>query len=608
MAQFPLVQWATLAALMAILAGCVPVTQPAFAYPVTVIPTECPLRVPDELEEGQTIVCGRLRLPQDRSDPQGLQVELPFALVEAESAHPEPDPLVYVVGGPGGSALAEFDEVYGWFRSLRRDRDLVIYDQRGTLLATPVLDCATAAAAPDLAQEQVRAASLVPAAYGPLDANDLGILRCADQLHAQGIDLSRYDTPTHAQDLLDLMQALGYTTFNLYATSYGTRIGLEVMRLAPSRLRAAVLDSVLPPQANTYEWQTVLGRDEVLRHALALCDADDICAAASPNLSARFAALVTRLDAAPLTLPLEWQPVLAGSDLRYLLYGRLDAAVLPYLPRLVEELEKGETTTLLELLTGALPMTGASPVPTTEAPPKIDERVNEEAVLAFVMQINGAYYLQSDQLGLEARAEWQQLTARNPDRTRLQRFIKQYLPAAEAQLLLAALASLSDADVALVFAEMAGTPAHPIVVGANLAVECRDEVPFNDFATAMTAHRSMSLPDALVMEEMTQLRHRWAQCALFPTGVAAPAQTLPVHSSVPVLILQGGLDRITPLSWAVSAQRSLPRAHLLEFPSAGHEVMRGQGGGASSCPARLARAFLAAPNRIPDASCITDNR
>lgn len=598
-------RWVILAALLALLAGCVPVTPPITspltgqlpAYPVAVIPGECPLRVPDELDEGQTIRCGRLRLPQDRGAPAGLQVELPFALVRAESAHPEPDPLVYVVGGPGGSALAEFSAVYHWFRSLRRDRDLIFYDQRGTFLADPVLDCSAAAPIPATGGPTD---ALVD---GPVDANDLAIAACAERLQAQGVDLADYDTPTHAQDLLDLVRALGYGEFNLYATSYGTRIALEVMRLEPPGLRAVVLDSVLPPQVDAYEWQTARGRDEVLRHALALCAADPACAAVYPDLPARFDALVARLDAAPLTLPVTWQPVVAGSDLRHLLYHRLDAATLPHLPRLVAELEKGQTDTLLGLLTGTLAAPAAPPA-TLEPSAAADEA----AVSEFVLRLNGAYYLQRDHLDEAALAEWQRLAARNPDRARLQRFIQGYLPAVEAQPLLALLAALSDADLSLVFAEMSGAPAHPLATGANLAVECRDELPFNDQAAALHAHRSLGLPDALLAEEIALLRHRWVQCALFPTGAAALTQTLPVSSRVPALILQGGLDAITPPSWSALAQRSLPHAVRLEFPGAGHEVIRQGGRQAASCPARLARDFLADPARPPDAACIDDTR
>ena len=190
-------------ALICLLGGCV--SSPL--YPRTLHSAECPLPVPEELEEGHTIACGYLHVPQNRALPDGLQVKLPYARIRAESAHPHPDPLVYVVGGPGGSALAEFNQIYPWFRTLRRDRDLILYDQRGTLLADPVLEC-TPNGTPPTSTEIEQVSARVPAYLHPLDANDATIARCADELQAQGIDLAHNDTATHARDGLQRIQSL----------------------------------------------------------------------------------------------------------------------------------------------------------------------------------------------------------------------------------------------------------------------------------------------------------------------------------------------------------------------------------------------------------------
>ncbi len=66
----------------------------------------CPFWPPPGEVEGQTIDCGYLVVPQDRSDPGGLKLRLAFAVLYASGANPAPDPIVYLEGGPGGSALA----------------------------------------------------------------------------------------------------------------------------------------------------------------------------------------------------------------------------------------------------------------------------------------------------------------------------------------------------------------------------------------------------------------------------------------------------------------------------------------------------------------------
>jgi pimeloyl-ACP methyl ester carboxylesterase len=584
-----------LLALIWLLGGCV--SSPL--YPRTLHSAECPLPVPEELEEGHTITCGYLQVPQDRALPNGLQVKLPYARIRAESAHPHPDPLVYIVGGPGGSALAEFNQIYSWFRTLRRDRDLIFYDQRGTLLADPVLEC-TLNGAPPTAAEIEQVSARVPAYLHPLDANDATIARCADELQAQGIDLAHYDTATHARDLLDLLAALGYNEYNLYGTSYGTRIALEVMRIASPGVRAVVLDSIYPPTVNAYEMQNSFATLEVLRGSFAQCTAQPTCAAAYPALAERFDRIVVQLNAQPLDLPLSWQPTFSGDDLLALMLTRLDRDLLAYVPRLVDEVERGEGTTLVALLRGEVP----APAPPR---PTLVSGADEARVTEFVLALNGAFLSQQLELNGEAMREWQQLTARNADRSRLSDFIESYLLATSAKPLLAQLAELTEADLALVFAELRAVPIHPLTRGANLAVECRDEQPFNDYETVITAHRALGIPDALVAAEVARLRHYWAQCALFPTGIAANSQTQPVTSSIPVLIFQGGLDTITPPSWAAQAQRTLSNATYLEFPGQGHVVIQQPISIASGCPAQLARQFLDDPTQAPVATCITTN-
>jgi pimeloyl-ACP methyl ester carboxylesterase len=567
--------------------------------------------VPDELEEGRTIHCGLLHVPQARSDPDGMQVSLPYAQIRAESAHPQPDPIVYIGGGPGGSSLAEFDTLYAWLRPLRRDRDLILYDQRGTLLASPVLDCAVADPATPTPAEFAAAEAGVPAALLPLNANDVAVAACAARLQAAGIDLAQYDTATHAADLVDLAAALGYPHYALYATSYGTRIVLEVMRSEAAGPVAAVLDATLPPQAMPYERETTAAA-ELLDQVFAQCAADPVCAIAYPDLAATFVRLAQLPDVTLPALSPVWNAEPTGHTLWRFVLERLSPETASYAPAIVTELGRGEVATLTAVWRGELP----PPVPpvTGASDPDVDPiRVNE-----FVLHLNAAYFLNRDRLGAAAQVEWRRLAGRNADRARLARFIADYLPAEAADGvsplrtavtppagdLLAQLAALNDAELSVAFAELAGAPPFPMTTGANLAAECRDELPFNNYAVAVTAHQGRGIPNDVVERELRQLRHFWAQCALFPTGGAAITQTLPVTSSMPVLILQGGLDAVTPPAWAEAARQSLSGAHYVLFPAAGHVVSSQAESLRTGCVTRLVAAFLDAPRAAPDTTCV----
>ena len=65
----------------------------------------CPRPLPVYDVEGKTIVCGTVTVPEDRTKPDGRKIALAFAVLKAETRFAEPDPLVYLEGGPGGSAV-----------------------------------------------------------------------------------------------------------------------------------------------------------------------------------------------------------------------------------------------------------------------------------------------------------------------------------------------------------------------------------------------------------------------------------------------------------------------------------------------------------------------
>ena len=55
-----------------------------------------------------------------------------MARVPSFNAAPLPDPLVLLAGGPGQAASDLYLGIRGAFAPVRRDRDIIILDQRGT--------------------------------------------------------------------------------------------------------------------------------------------------------------------------------------------------------------------------------------------------------------------------------------------------------------------------------------------------------------------------------------------------------------------------------------------------------------------------------------------
>ena len=53
--------------------------------------------------------CGQLVVPEDRDKNNWKTIRLNVAIIPAVAEVPAPDPIVYMVGGPGGAALPSAD-------------------------------------------------------------------------------------------------------------------------------------------------------------------------------------------------------------------------------------------------------------------------------------------------------------------------------------------------------------------------------------------------------------------------------------------------------------------------------------------------------------------
>ncbi|HEY5863322.1 MAG TPA: alpha/beta fold hydrolase, partial [Casimicrobiaceae bacterium] len=178
----------------------------------------------------QPAQCGTLEVPEDRAKPDGRKVKLFVAVLPANTRSPKPDPLFILAGGPG-QAASQLAPFASQLNAIRRTRDIVLVDQRGTGRSSP-LECS--------AFETNR---LDPFETDPLPRARL----CADQLRANGVDAAQYTTTAWIADLEAVRNALGYPRLNLWGGSYGSRAALEYLRRHPERVRSVVLDGVAPP-------------------------------------------------------------------------------------------------------------------------------------------------------------------------------------------------------------------------------------------------------------------------------------------------------------------------------------------------------------------------
>jgi pimeloyl-ACP methyl ester carboxylesterase len=308
----------------------------------------CPFELPPGQVDGESVECGYLLVPEDRADPDSATLRLAVAIFRHPDGASAPDPIVYLSGGPGGSALEfvflSFDLQFA--PVFDAGRDLILLDQRGVGLSEPALDCPEESALSlDLLDSKVdgKEVSMEEA----LDLLLQALLTCEDDLGAIA-DLSAYNTVSNAADVNDLRVALGYEQVNLWATSYGTRLALGVMRDYPQGLRSVVLDGTYPPDVDLY-LESPANLERAAGRLFQACAADAACNAAFPDLRAVFFDTVERLNEEPASFQVtnaltneSYDMSLEGDSMMGLLFEFLYLTeVLPSLPQIIYDASQG---------------------------------------------------------------------------------------------------------------------------------------------------------------------------------------------------------------------------------------------------------------------------
>jgi pimeloyl-ACP methyl ester carboxylesterase len=425
--------------------------------------------------------CGTMLRPENPDDAGSGEIEIAVAVVPALDLEPEADPFVPLAGGPGGSAIEFYAAYAGAFEHVRRHRDILLVDQRGTGSSSR-MDC-------DVDEDIIE---------GKFDEEQvLDITR--DCLDALPHDPRFFTTSVAVTDLEAVRKVLGYGPLNLYGVSYGSRVAQHFAKRFPDSTRSIVLDGVVPPQI-------VLGPEiaseaqQALDGIFARCAADEACNARFPNLPQAFRQVRTELEEGPVVVEI---------------------------PN---------------------PLTGA---------------------------------METSEFGSAELAGAVRLLAYNANSMAI------------VPLLIDAAAGGNFEPLAAQFHMIAAQMSDALALGMHNSVMCSEDAPFyDDEAIDFEALEASYIG-------VVQLDAIEAMCSVWPAGPVDDDFRTPLDTAIPVLLLSGEADPITPPRYASLAMVDLERArHLIG-------VHQGHGQAAVGCTPRLIGEFVATADPIGlDAGCL----
>ena len=228
--------------------------------------------------------CATVSVSLDPASPDGPAFDLFVARIPAQVADPQPDPLLLIAGGPGQSTVDFYMQMRGAFGPVRRDRDIILVDQRGTGRSAAGFQCEL----PDDVDFQIADESALDALV-------------ADCLASLEHDPRFFTTSVAVRDLDAVRRGLGVDRWNIYGASYGTRVAQHYLRRYPEHVRTVVLDGVVPPTL-------MLGPDIAINAQAALdrlferCALDEACATRFGDLASTFDDVMSRIQESPVSV------------------------------------------------------------------------------------------------------------------------------------------------------------------------------------------------------------------------------------------------------------------------------------------------------------------
>ena len=224
--------------------------------------------------------------------------------------------------------------------ALREIADVIAFDQRGTGFSKPNLTCINRLALPlDVAPSR-------EAAIKELREN---ASECAFYWrNIQRVDLTGYNTNESADDLEDLLKALGANQISLWTISYGTHLAFAAMRRHPKSIHRAILAGTEGPD-HTYKLPGNVQKH--LEDLAAVIKADPDVGKEVPDFLGLMKSVFDRLDAKPETVEItdprtkrKVQVIVNKFVMQFIVANNIGTTVTARFPALFYRASKGDFT------------------------------------------------------------------------------------------------------------------------------------------------------------------------------------------------------------------------------------------------------------------------
>lgn len=279
---------------------------------------------------------GFMEVSEKRKNPSGRRIKFKYVRLKSLSENPGA-PLVFLEGGGGSSTWqAESPNALTDWIELLQLGDLIFVDRRGNddEALTYIwkegfpIDFFVSEEGAKLHYEKMVEASL-------------------KSFKERNVDVTGYNIEEQAHDINELMEALEIDRYSIFGFSFGSHIGMTIMKLFPNRIEKVILAGADAPN-QSFNYPRYL--DEQIDKLAEMVKTDTSLSKTIPNFKALVDRVFTKLKENPAVVKIKNPITGKKMDLKIGSFGlafilRLDIDDfndIPALPRLLYSIDQGD--------------------------------------------------------------------------------------------------------------------------------------------------------------------------------------------------------------------------------------------------------------------------